>query len=105
MSTQRTQAPESADNAHNRAAAIDPLENSIGAKPPSGICALEFRFPPTCAAAGDTWKDRIGLNRAVHRVRTIVRNGSIIPVPIRRGRISAVCRVVARRHVAAAEKR
>lgn len=30
MSTQRTQAPESADNAHNRAAAIDPLENSIG---------------------------------------------------------------------------
>jgi hypothetical protein len=30
MSTQRTQARDGVDNAHNRAVALDPLENSIG---------------------------------------------------------------------------
>lgn len=30
LSTQRTQAPHSVDNAHNRADALDPLENKIG---------------------------------------------------------------------------
>ena len=44
MSTQRTQAPESVDNAHNRAVALDPLENNIGATATSSVVAANVRF-------------------------------------------------------------
>jgi len=40
---------------------------------------LNFSSPPTCAADGDTWKGRIGLNRAVHcapRWRPLATEGS-----------------------------
>ena len=55
VSTQRTQAPQSVDNAHNRAAAPDPLENDIGEITPFGTrspglseIAFAVRQPISC---------------------------------------------------------
>ncbi len=38
---------------------------------PFGAPAVIFRSPPTCAAEGDTWKDRIGLKDEAARAALV----------------------------------